>query len=95
MSMESKPALVRINQNKGADFGDAFLEHVRAELNKCKGEWRRLEKLSNGRLSYSWIVSFAAGRVQNSQITTVAECAKFLGIDLCCVAGKHFDRYDG
>ena len=94
MTNESKPTLVRLNQQKGAAFGDALLDLVREELNNCKGQWRRLERLSDGRLSYSWIVAFAAGRVQNSQITTVAECAKFLGINLCAVSGKHFDKFD-
>ena len=86
--------LKEINQQRGADFADAFVDAVLDELNRIKGQWPRVVESSRGRLSYSWVTTFAAGGIRNTHISTIAECAKFLGMNLRVVPGPHFNRFD-
>lgn len=86
--------LKEINQQRGADFADAFVDAVRDELNRNKGQWPRLVESSRGRLSYSWVTTFAAGGIRNTHISTIAECAKFLGMNLRIVPGPHFNKFE-
>lgn len=84
----------QMNELRGTAFADAYVEAVREELNKNKGQWKRLADTSGGRLSYPWINSFASGVIANCHISTIAECGKYLGLQLRVAPGPHFNKFE-
>ncbi len=84
---------MEINQKVGSEFAKEFVRAVRIELNAHKGNWNRIPELSGGRLTYGWIVAFAAGGIHMPHLDKITELALYLGMKLQVIEGNHFNKF--
>lgn len=70
-----------------------LVDHVRSELNKCKGEWTRLSKLTKRKLSYRWLVSFADGEIKDPGARKLILLGSYIGVKIVGVEGGHFCKF--
>ncbi len=77
----------------GADFAKALLVACRKELKEVRGDWMRLEKMSNGRLSHAWITALAQGGIKRPSAELLCELAMYLGIQVTVKPCNHFLKF--
>jgi hypothetical protein len=78
----------------GLNRAEEIVRQTRIELNKNKGAWSRLARISGGELTYPWIKTFAKGDITEPGISKAMILAKFLGIVVTAEEGKHFNRFE-
>jgi hypothetical protein len=69
------------------------VELVRKELNRNRGQWKRLSRLAHGKLSYRWIAAFADGNIKDPSFTRLKTLGSYLGILIRVEQGPHYNRF--
>lgn len=71
----------------------SVVEQVRRELRANRGDWPRLSKLTGGKISYRWLIAFAAGTIREPSFTRLVSLASYLGFRIEVLPGKHFAKF--
>lgn len=73
------------------------VEIVRRELNKNKGQWKRLARLAAEQkdgLTHRWISAFACGEIRDPGFSRLKKLGAYLGFRIKIEQGPHFNRFD-
>lgn len=77
----------------GQDQADEFVRQVRLELKRQSGQWKRLERVSEGKLTHGWIVQFANAQIVTPHIDKLLILAMYLGFRVKVEPGPHYNRF--
>lgn len=77
--------------SKGEVIAKGIMDRVRRELEQAKGQWGRLHRISG--IPHRTIAAIASGEIRYPHIDTVAELARYLGMELTTQACAHFNKY--
>lgn len=85
--------IAKINEAKmGASRAAELVRQLRLELKRNKGQWARLSRMTDGRLTYVWIKMFAAGEIVEPGAERLFELAFYLGMNITVEGAHHFNR---
>ena len=86
----------KINAAKpGREQAEEIVRQCRAELRRNSGQYGRLARLAEGRLTYGWITQFAAGGIDMPKLETILILARFLGVRFVAEEASHFAKFEG
>lgn len=81
------------SQVRGRQTPD-LVDMAREALNKCRGDWARLTKLTKNKLSYKWLQLFAKGEIKDPSTRKVLLLCKYIGIRVTISEGPHFLKFN-
>jgi hypothetical protein len=77
----------------GEQTAEEFIRQLRAELKAQSGQWKRLARLSDGKLTHGWLVQFANNAIVMPHVDKAFVLATYLGIRPMFMEGPHYNRF--